>query len=68
MDSRFMEDDSDGNENDDASQKQTEMSINVNNSDNIETNQSDERQWQLNILESVIGKKVQTNSKKTQKK
>lgn len=62
MDSKFLEDDSEGSENEEDSSKQMQK-----NTDDIETNENDERQWQLNILESVIGKKVKT-AKETQKK
>lgn len=69
IDSRFLEDDTDGNDNEGAPQKQNKHTSSEKIGDNIETNESDERQWQLNILESVIGKKVQkTASKEAQKK
>lgn len=68
MDSRFMEGDSD-NENEDTQQKWNNEIDNGKSTDDIETNENDERQWQLNILESVIGKKVRsTTAKETQKK
>lgn len=66
MDSKFLEADSD---NDETASKQKEQQIVAKSSDDIETNEIDERQWQLKILESVIGKKVQSNSaKETHKK
>lgn len=58
MDSKFLEEDSD-NENGESSHKNTNEVNNENAGDDIETNENDERQWQLNILESVIGKRVQ---------
>lgn len=68
MDSKFFEEDSDG-ENEASSSTQKDTNFVAKSSDDIETNESDERQWQMNILESVIGKKVQSNTKKdTQKK
>lgn len=65
MDSKFLEDDKDGCEHDEDAQKRNNETT-----ENIETNESDERQWQLNILESVIGKRIQSTSKskETQKK
>lgn len=64
MDSKFLEHDNDGEEGEHKEQK-----IIAKTSDDIETTENDERQWQLNILESVIGKKVQSNSaKQAQKK
>lgn len=64
IDSRFLEEDSDHNENEEESRKHQDQQSIEKNGDDIETNESDERQWQLNILESVIGKRVQTNSSK----
>lgn len=64
IDSRFLEEDSDDNENEEKSRKHQDQQSIEKNGDDIETNESDERQWQLNILESVIGKRVQTNSSK----
>lgn len=64
IDSRFLEEDSDDNENEEESRKHQDQQSIEKNGDDIETNESDERQWQLNILESVIGKRVQTNSSK----
>lgn len=58
MDAKFMEEDSD-NENGESSHKQNNQMSNENTGDDIETNENDERQWQLNILESVLGKRVQ---------
>lgn len=65
MDSRFLEDEDDGESGDGKANQvvKTEESI-----DDIETNENDERQWQLNILESVIGKKVHTKSNKDNQK
>lgn len=63
MGSKFLEDDSDGGENGEADNKNTD-----DRTENIETNENDERQWQLNILESVIGKRIQTTSKAKEKK
>lgn len=65
MDSRFLEDDDDGESGDEKTKQvvKTEEIIN-----DIETNEYDERQWQLNILESVIGKKVHTKSNKDNQK
>lgn len=71
LDSRFLEDnDSDGGENDHITQRHSEKKSNEETTENIETNESDERQWQMNILESVIGKRIQSTSKskETQKK
>lgn len=68
IDSRFLEGDSD-NENDETQQKWPNENDTGKSTDDIETNESDERQWQLNILESVIGKKVRsTTSKEAHKK
>lgn len=70
MDSRFLENDSDGGEIDEDVQRRSEKKSNEESTENIETNESDERQWQLNILESVMGKRIQTasKSKEAQKK
>lgn len=72
MDSRFMDDDgSDGEAaNGQTNQRHAEKQSNEESTENIETNESDERQWQMNILESVIGKRIQGTfkSKETQKK
>lgn len=68
MDSKFLEDDSDGSDAERKTQKLPPKGIEKS-SEDIETNETDERQWQLNILESVIGKKVKSNTaKETQKK
>lgn len=66
MDAKFLEDDSDGDENDKVSDEKR----NDDHVENIETNESDERQWQLNILESIVGKRIQTTfkSRESQKK
>lgn len=66
MDSKFLEDESEGS-GDEKSTKQKHQQKTEKSNDDIETNENDERQWQLNILESVIGKKVHTKSKQTQK-
>lgn len=66
MDSKFLEGDSDESETDETTTKQNGQSV-AKSSDDIETNESDERQWQLNILESVIGKKVITNASREKK-
>lgn len=72
MDSRFLEnDDSDGDgEHGQVNQQHAEKKSNEESTENIETNESDERQWQMNILESVMGKRIQGTfkSKETQKK
>lgn len=73
LDSRFLEDDdSDGDGvNVQANQMHGEQKSNEEKStENIETNESDERQWQMNILESVMGKRIQGahKPKETQKK
>lgn len=63
MDSKFLEDDS-GDSGDEKSSKHRDQQKDEKSADDIETNESDERQWQLNILESVMGKKVHTIANK----
>ncbi|XP_031626863.1 squamous cell carcinoma antigen recognized by T-cells 3-like [Contarinia nasturtii] len=67
MDSKFLEGESDESENDEATAKQNGEEATTKSSDDIETNEFDERQWQLNILESVIGKKVASKTSKEKK-
>lgn len=70
MDSRFLENDSDGDENDVGTQRRSDKKSIEGSTENIETNENDERQWQMNILESVMGKRIHTasKSKEAQKK
>lgn len=63
MDSRFLEDDGDGNDKDVATQMHSDKRTNDERTENIETNESDERQWQMKILESVMGKRIQSTFK-----
>lgn len=58
MDSKFL-DDSDNDEMDnDANQRKTASELNASEGKEGETAEDDERRWQYNILESVMGKKV----------
>lgn len=69
MDSKFIEDNSDESDTETTSSNRKENNSIDKNNDDIETNETDERQWQLNILESVIGRKVISNvTKETLKK
>lgn len=72
MDSRFLDnDESDGDgESGQVNLGHAEKKSIEESTENIETNESDERQWQMNILESVMGKRIQGTfkSKETQKK
>lgn len=69
MDSKFIEDRSDESDTETSSSNRKEKNSTDKKSDEIETNEIDERQWQLNILESVIGRKVISNvTKETLKK
>lgn len=64
MDSKFLEDESDGGgENDEVPRRCSDKKNNDETTENIETNESDEKQWQMNILESVLGKRIQSTSK-----
>lgn len=68
MDSKFLDDGSaNGSDTEQSAQKDRKLTTKSN--DDIETNETDERQWQLDILEKVMGKKVSGNApKETQKK
>lgn len=65
MDSKFLEDGSDESETEGGPSKQKSV---AKSGDDIETNETDEREWQLNILEKVMGKKVGNTTRETQKK
>lgn len=54
MDAKFLEDENDFGEEDDARQLQNGHNANEADDDN-------ERQWQYDILESVMGKKIRHN-------
>ena len=65
MDSKFMDDGS----GDESDTEQKDQKSTTKSNDDIETNETDERQWQLDILEKVMGKKVSGNApRETQKK
>ncbi|XP_055326995.1 probable RNA-binding protein CG14230 [Sitodiplosis mosellana] len=69
MDSKFMEDGSDESETEGGTSKQRDQKSVAKSSNDIETNETDERQWQLDILEKVMGKKISGNTpRETQKK
>lgn len=68
MDSKFLEDGSDDSETEGGAKQKQGKPV-TKSSDDIETNETDEREWQLNILEKVMGKKVSSNAARdTQKK
>lgn len=62
MDSKFLDDESDGSDAEGKTQNQSHPKGIEKGSEDIETNEIDERQWQLSILESVIGKKVKSST------
>lgn len=64
MDSKFLEDGSDESDTETGKSKQKQQKSVAKSSDDIETNETDEREWQLNILEKVMGKKVSSHTMK----
>lgn len=58
MDSKFLDDSDNEDGDDEGNQKKTKVKVAES---NPETAEDDERQWQFNILEKVMGKRVQSN-------
>lgn len=58
MDSNFLEDGDNDDVDEDSNKRKTAFNMNGTESKEGETAEDDERRWQYNILESVMGKKV----------
>lgn len=58
MDSKFLEDSDNDDMDEDANKRKAAFKMNETKSKEGETAEDDERRWQYNILESVMGKKL----------